>query len=79
MPAGAPASPLLAAAIPQYSSEPMNETPHPRGTDGLADSANRSLRTLAAAVLKVSPTDVVEAERPEDIDDLAARPFLRRT
>jgi putative ABC transport system permease protein len=46
----------------------MSETPHPRGTDGLGDSANRSLRTVAAAMLKVAPGEVVEAQRPEDID-----------
>ncbi len=46
----------------------MSETPHPRGTDGLGDSANRSLRTIAAAMLKVAPGEVVEAQRPEDVD-----------
>ena len=46
----------------------MSETPHPRGNDGLDDSANRSLRTIAAAVLRVAPDQVVEAQRPEDVD-----------
>lgn len=46
----------------------MSETPHPRGTDGLGDSTNRSLRTIAAAMLAVAPGEVVEAQRPEDVD-----------
>ncbi len=49
----------------------MSETPHPRGTDGLGDSTNRSLRTIAAAMLKVEPGEVVEARHPEDVDTWA--------
>lgn len=52
----------------------MNETPHQRGTGDLADPANRSLRTLAAAVLKVSPSDVVEAAQPEDVHSWPPEP-----
>ncbi len=57
----------------------MSETPHPRGTDGLDDSTNRSLRTIAAAMLKVAPGEVVEAEHPEDVDTWAGGNGAGRT
>ncbi len=45
----------------------MTGTPHSDPTEGVADSSTRSLRTIVGAVMKVSPTEVIEADQPEDV------------